>query len=304
MQKTAGVRSTDLGRFLQNRRSGLRPEDLGIDDDGKRRRVAGLRREEVAHLARVSVNYYTRLEQGQNRSASPEVLDALATALCLNQGERAHLHDLARVGGSSKAVTPAEPVRPAVARMVAAYEQGPAVVLGRQVDILAWNRLAHLLFSGHLDVPETACDAQLNLAELVFLEPGARQLYPSWAHEAREMAGYLRMVDGRYPGDEGLAALIRRLRQQSPEFAELWSGHVVWDKTYGTRCLHHPAVGAMTLTFETFRMPDTPDQCVILYQAEEGSPSARALRSLLTADRDATDIRTTDRGKPDIRRAL
>ncbi|MCP3821651.1 helix-turn-helix transcriptional regulator [Streptomyces sp. A3M-1-3] len=283
MQRTTGALRTELGRFLQTRRARLRPEDVGLDGDGKHRRVAGLRREEVAQLARVSVNYYTRLEQGQNRSASPEVLDALATALRLSPDERAHLHDLAGTAGpASRVVTPAESARPAVARMVAAYRQGPAIILGRQMNILAWNELARALFTGHIDFKgPDGRDVLPNLAELVFLEPGARELYPVWMDEAHELAGFLRVMVGRYPNDPGLSALIHKLSAGSPEFAEMWSGHVVWDKTHGTRYLHHPAVGRLTLTFETLRLPDAPDQCVILYQAESGSASEEALRSLL-----------------------
>ncbi|MGW6565988.1 helix-turn-helix transcriptional regulator [Streptomyces sp. NPDC054975] len=285
MQKTTGERGTDLGRFLQIRRSQLSPEDAGLTGDaGKRRRVTGLRREEVAQLARVSVNYYTRLEQGQNRSASPEVLDALAAALRLSPDERAHLHDLAaRSGTAPRSPEPtAEQVRPAVARMIAAYENGPAVALGRLVNILAWNRLARILFSGHVDLGRATRGGALpNLAELVFLEPGARELYPCWMDEAQELAGYLRVMAGRYPGDEKLARLIHRLHEKSPEFAEIWSGHVVWDKTHGTRSLHHPKVGQLTLSFETLRIPDAADQCVVLYRAETGSPSEDAIASLL-----------------------
>ncbi|MEU2549633.1 helix-turn-helix transcriptional regulator [Streptomyces roseolus] len=290
MKKATG--ELELGRFLQIRRGRLSPEDVGLTGDaGKRRRVSGLRREEVAQLARVSVNYYTRLEQGQNGTASPEVLDALATALRLSPDERAHLHDLAaRSGPAPRNPQPlTENARPAVARMIAAYENGPAVLLGRRVDILAWNRLARILFSGHIDLDPAVRDGDLptrggglpNLAELVFLEPGSRALYPHWMDEAHELAGYLRVMAGRYPGDPQLSALIHRLNDKSPEFAEIWSGHVVWDKTHGTRSVHHPKVGRLTLSFETLRLPDAADQCIVLYRAESGSSSEAALASLL-----------------------
>ncbi|MEV7561380.1 helix-turn-helix transcriptional regulator [Streptomyces sp. NPDC089795] len=282
MQRAAGVRDSDLGKFLQVRRSLLTPDDIGLPGDGKRRRVRGLRREEVAHIAQVSVNYYTRLEQGQNRSASPEVLDAIANALRLNPGERAHLHNLSRAAELARPAKAAEEVRPAVARMISAYLQGPAVVLGRQMDILAWNALARTMFSGHIDIEELlARDAPPNLAELVFLHPGARALYPRWNDEAVEMAGYLRMMAGRFPGDAELVELIERLCLASPEFTEIWSGHVVWDKTFGTRHLHHPAVGELTLAFESLRLPDSPDQCIVLYHAEPASLAEEALRVLL-----------------------
>lgn len=285
MQRAAGVRDSDLGMFLQVRRSRLTPDEIGLSSDGKRRRVQGLRREEVAHLAQVSVNYYTRLEQGQNRSASPEVLDAIATALQLNAGERAHLHNLSRAAELARPARPAAEVRPAVARMIAAYVQGPAVVLGRQMDILAWNALARTMFSGHIDVEELlARDTPPNLAELVFLHPGARALYPQWHSEAVEMAGYLRMMAGRFPGDPELTELIDRLGLESEEFTEIWSGHVVGEKTHGTRHLHHPAVGELSLAFESLRLPDSPDQCIVLYHADPASPEERALRVLLEGD--------------------
>lgn len=233
-------------------------------------------------MAGVSVNYYTRLEQGQNRNASPEVLDALAAALQLRPDERAHLHDLARSPVAARAARPTEQVRPSLARMISSFESGPAVLLDRQTKVLAWNRLAAILFTGYIDLtgdngePEPPC-----LARLLFCSPGARQLYSEWCDEATDMVGYLRLMAGRYPGDTELMELIDELMSMSAEFRTMWSQHRVWDKSYGTRHLNHPKVGALTLSYETFRLPEAPDQAIVLYQAEPGSPSGDALGVLL-----------------------
>lgn len=283
MQRSTGERGTELGSFLQSVRGRLRPEEVGISTGAKRRRVAGLRREEVAQLAGVSVNYYTRLEQGQNRNASPEVLDALAAALRLRPEERAYLHDLARSPVAARVSRPTAHVRPSLARMISSFESGPAVLLDRQTKVLAWNRLASILFTGYIDLtgidgePEPPC-----LARLLFCSPGARQLYSDWTEEAMDMVGYLRLMAGRYAGDAELTALISELSSISAEFRVMWSQHRVGDKSYGTRHLNHPKVGGLTLTYETFRLPEAPDQAIVLYQVEPGSPSSDALNSLLS----------------------
>jgi transcriptional regulator with XRE-family HTH domain len=237
----------------------------------------------VAQLAGVSVNYYTRLEQGQNRNASPEVLDALATALRLRPDERAHLIDLSRSPRHAvRAERPASQVRPSLARMISSFGSGPAVLLDRQTKVLAWNRLAMILFTGYIDLtgddgePEPPC-----LARLLFCAPGARQLYSEWTEEATDLVGYLRLMAGRFPADPELTSLIGELSVESREFHALWSEHRVWDKSYGIRHLNHPKVGALALSYETFRLPEAPDQVIVLYQAEVGSPSSEALNSLL-----------------------
>ncbi|WSS18619.1 helix-turn-helix transcriptional regulator [Streptomyces sp. NBC_01190] len=271
-----------MGNFLQSVRSRLRPEEVGLKSHGKRRRVAGLRREEVALLAGVSVNYYTRLEQGQNRNASPEVLDALASALHLRPDERAHLLDLARSPRVGRMERPNEQVRPSLARMIGSFESGPAVLLDRQTKVLAWNRLASILFTGYIDLtgddgqPQPPC-----LARLLFCAPGARQLYSEWMEEATDLVGYLRLMAGRYPTDAQLTGLIAELNATNAQFRTLWSEHRIWDKSHGIRHLNHPKVGALELWYETFRLPEAPDQVIVLYQAELGSPSSRALNSLL-----------------------
>jgi transcriptional regulator with XRE-family HTH domain len=276
---------TELGLFLQAKRSKLKPYDVGLADGGKQRRVSGLRREEVAMLAQVSVNYYTRLEQGQNRSASLEVLNALAVALRLTADERAHLHNLAGLGVNRHPDERSDSqVRMGVAEMVASYTAGPAIVLGRRTEILAWNDLAEGVFSSYIQLPEPGSRTELlNLAELVFLHPGARRLYPSWTDEAQETAGYLRIMAGRYPHDAALAALIDHLSERSGEFADMWAAHIIWDKSHGTRHIYHPATGPLSLLYESFRLPDSPGQCLILYRAKPGSADETALNVLRKA---------------------
>jgi transcriptional regulator with XRE-family HTH domain len=274
---------TELGEFLRSRRNRLRPEDVGLTGYGERRRVPGLRREELAHLAGVSAAYYTRLEQGQSRNASVGVLDALARALRLNDDERVHLNNLARPARVAKPpVVRPERVRPGVRRLIEAFENVPALVLGRRTDVLAWNPLAHALLTGHLEPnsPDRPT-ARPNLARLVFLDPHARELYANWIAESRDLVAYLRMVAGRYPDDPQLLALVGELSVKSPEFAALWSAHPVKDKTHGSRDFRHPLVGQLTLEFEALRLPDMDDQRVVTYNAKPGSPSEAALRLLV-----------------------
>ena len=274
-------RGTELGAFLKSCRSRLRPSDIGISDGSKHRRVMGLRREEVARLAGVSVNYYTRLEQGQSRNASPEVLDALARAMRLDGDERSHIHALARPMRASGLSAQPERLRPGLAGLVDAYSGGPSVIIGRSTDVLAWNRMAQFLLTDHLGAAGSDdADRRPNLARFIFADPYAQRIYPDWNGEARDIVAYLRMTVGRYPGDSRLAALIDDLSAQSPEFRSFWSVQMVRDKTHGVRILYHPVIGRLTLSYETLRLPDSPDQCLVIYQAKPGSASEAGLRLL------------------------
>lgn len=219
-----------LGDFLYARRSQLTPADVGLRDYGDRRRVAGLRREELALLAGVSASYYTRLEQGQSVGASPEILDAVARALCLDEAERRHLHDLADAG---RRRTPARRPRAEQAgattlHLLSTLESVPALVSGRRTDVLAWNRLGHALFAAHLspDSPERTSERP-NLARMLFLDPHTRALYADWTAKAKAVVENLRMVAGRHPDDTLLTSLIGELTVKSPEFAAMWTGHRV-----------------------------------------------------------------------------
>lgn len=273
----------ELGGFLRSRRDRLRPEDVGLRSYGVRRRVQGLRREELARLAGVSVAYYTRLEQGQSTNASQAVLDALAGALRLDDDERGHLHRLARPAAASRRKPKPERLRPGVRQTIMAIEGTPAVVLGRALDVLGWNRAGHLLLAGHLEFEAAERPADRpNLAQLIFLDAHTRELYADWPEKARATASYLRLAAGRYPDDPGLAAVIGELTMNSPVFAALWGKHPVAECVTGPRRLHHPVVGKLTVTEGVSLLADDPGQRLVIYSAEPGSASEAALR-LLTA---------------------
>lgn len=274
-------RRDDLGEFLRSRRARLRPEDVGLTAYGARRRVPGLRREELAHLAGVSSAYYTRLEQGQSGNASDAVLDALARVLRLNPDEHEHLRNLARPRQAKRRATAKpERVRPALRRLVHSIEEVPTILVGRFGHILAWNRLGHALTAPHLDF--TATNRPLdrpNCARLVFLDAHTRDLYPNWAAKASENVAYLRVAAGLFPDDPQLAALVGELTLKSREFAEMWASHPVRERRHGTQMLTHPLVGALTLAYEVLHIPD--DSCVLTtFTAEPGSPSEAALKLL------------------------
>jgi transcriptional regulator with XRE-family HTH domain len=271
-------RQTELGEFLRSRRAGLRPADAGLIDYGDRRRVPGLRREEIAQLAGVSVGYYTRLEQGQSPNASDAVLDAVARALHLNDEEWVHLQSLARPKPKTRRRARPEQVRPTVRQMVEAISGLPALVVGRRVDVLAWNRMAHALLAGHLDFDApTHPGNQPNLARLAFLDPHTRELYVDWRRKCRDIVSYLRVSAGRYPDDLRLAELVGELSVRSPEFAALWSTHPVRECAHNVRDYQHPVVGLLTLHDELLQLPGDEGQRMIVINAAPGSPSEAGL---------------------------
>ncbi|WP_328617725.1 helix-turn-helix transcriptional regulator [Amycolatopsis sp. NBC_00355] len=269
-----------LGEFLQTRRARLRPEDVGLAEHGDRRRVPGLRREELALLAGVSASYYARLEQGYSLNASAEVLDAIAGALALDDTERRHLHNLAgpRRRAGSRRPAP-ERLTPATRQLMAALGDVPVVVLGRRGDVLAWTRTGHALHAGHLGFgsPEDK-GARPNMTRLVFTDAHTRELYPGWAAKARDVVGNLRLAAGQHPDDPLLASLIGELSMKSPEFAALWSDHRVRACDVGVYEMHHAIVGAMTLTQQTLHTEQ--GQRIVVATAEPDSASAHALQLL------------------------
>ncbi|MET8451918.1 helix-turn-helix transcriptional regulator [Streptomyces sp. NPDC005209] len=275
---------SQLGDFLQARRSQLRPEDVGVPTYGERRRVPGLRREELALLAGVSVSYYTRLEQGQSLSASPEVLDAIAGALRLDDSERRYLHDLARVGRqSTRRRRPApERVASATRQLLDVLEDVPAIVLGRRTDVLAWNRLGHALFAGHLEPGAPDLPAQRpNMARLVFLDSHIRDLYADWPSKARAVVGNLRLVSSQHPEDVALHALVGELSAKSAEFASMWADHRIKACTVATYEMRHPLVGPLTVSQQT--LSHGPGPSVVVATTDTGSPSRAALALLAQA---------------------
>lgn len=275
MNGTAG-----LGDFLKTRRSQLRPEDIGVPTYGERRRVPGLRRDELARLAGVSSSYYTRLEQGHAASASVEVLDALATALQLDDAERQHLHALAKpVKHSRRARRPApERVSAATGQLLDALAAVPAIVLGRRSDVLAWNRLGHALFAGHLDFDVAR---RPNMAQLVFLDPHTRELYADWPSKAKAVVGNLRLMAGRHPDDAALHELVGQLSSKSAEFASMWADHRVKACATADYEMRHPLVGSLVVTQQT--MSSGPGPNLVVATAPVGSPSHTALALLAQA---------------------
>jgi transcriptional regulator with XRE-family HTH domain len=272
----------ELGRFLTARRALLKPADIGLPDFGERRRVAGLRREEVAQLAGVSVAYLIRLEQGSAK-ASPQVLDALATALQLDEAERSHLQTLARDGapGRKRRTLPADRISPATEQLLDAFGAAPVVLLGRRSDVLAWNAAGHALIAWYLDPASPGrASTRPNTVRMVFLDPQSRELYADWQRKARDTVGRLRVAAGAYPDDPRLASLIGDLTMRSPEFAALWAQHPVraWDVA-GYR-MRHPLVGDIDVLQHSIAVPDDPGLRLVVITAERESPAESALRML------------------------
>ncbi|WP_330268905.1 helix-turn-helix transcriptional regulator [Streptomyces griseorubiginosus] len=266
-----------LGVFLRARRALVRPEEVGLPA-GSRRRVAGLRREEVAVLAGVSTDYYVRLEQGRERSPSAQVVDALARALGLEEDAADHLHRLARPAGTRSRPRP-EAVSPALLRMMEGWHRTPAVVLGRCLTVLAHNVLGGALFAGHAHSGD--------LLRLVFLDPDAREFYPDWEAVATNSVAALRASAGTAHEDPVMIATVGELSLRSAEFRELWARHDIRRKTRESKRFRHPLVGELTLDYESLTVNSAPGQQLVVYQAEPGSPSEQALAllgSLATAE--------------------
>ncbi|MFC7305259.1 helix-turn-helix domain-containing protein [Streptomyces monticola] len=268
-----------LSEFLRTRRARLKPADVGLPDYGNRRRVPGLRREELSQLAGVSVAYYTRLEQGHGNNVSGEVLDAIARALQLTEDEQAHLTHLAKpklVRKKKKPSARPQHVRVQLQHLLDAMEGVPAYVLGRRLDIIAWNRMACALLG---DFAALGPDER-NMARQIFLAPAAHELYVDWEAKAVEVVSFLRLEAGCYPDDKELSALVGELSVKSEDFRRLWAAHTVQRKRHGTKRLHHPVVGELTLSYETLTLPDTHEQSLVTYHAEPGSHSEESLRLL------------------------
>ncbi|WP_216892037.1 helix-turn-helix transcriptional regulator [Nocardia alni] len=270
-----------LGEFLRARRARLRPEDVDLPALHERRRVAGLRREELAQLAGVSVSYYTRLEQGQSVNASGAILDALAGALRLDEHEREHLHELATQRPRPRRPPPPERLSPMTRDLMRAFGTAPALVLGQRTDVLAWNELGHALLAGHIDrtAPDRPGDRP-NLARMLILDPHTRDLYADWQRKARAVVGNLRLVAGRYPEDALLASLVGELSMRSPEFVALWGDHRVKPCEADAYELRHPLVGALTVTQQILVPARSPKQSVVVVTTTQDSNSQNTLELL------------------------
>lgn len=253
--------------------------------------MTGLRREELAQLAGVSVSYYTRLEQGQSVNASDAILDALATALRLDEHERAHLRQLASQRPRPRRMPPPERLSPLTRDLMRSFGTAPAMVLGRRTDVLAWNTLGHALLAGHMGPTAPDCPADRpNLARMLFLDPHIRDLYADWHRKARAVVGNLRVVAGQHPDDARLAALIGELSMKSPEFTALWSDHRVAPCEADEYELRHPLVGTVTVTQHVLTVARSPEQSLVVVTAAEGSGSEHAITLLARAETTVTGV--------------
>ncbi|SEG30494.1 Helix-turn-helix domain-containing protein [Nonomuraea solani] len=268
-------RSRELADFLRSRRARITPGQAGLTADGRARRVPGLRRDEVARLAGVSTEYYTRLEQGRAGNPSPEVTEALAGALRLDPAEREHLIDLLARPARRAPISP-QRVRPGLHLMLQTLEHVPAFILGRRTDVLAANRLARQVLTDFdaLPVPHR------NLARYYLLDPEARERVGDWERIAAETVAVLRLEAGRYPQDRRLTDLISELTLRSPEFSSWWNDHRVLRRTHGTKLYHHPLAGDLHFSYESFQPPGDTDQSLCVYNIEPGSATAQALQFL------------------------
>ncbi|WP_405056704.1 helix-turn-helix domain-containing protein [Kribbella sp. NBC_01505] len=266
----------DLGTFLTARRAALRPQDVGLPPT-PHRKVDGLRREEVAQLAAISVDYYTRLEQGRVQ-ASAAVLATLARALRLDEDQQTYLYAVAgKNDARPRRRRPVQKVRPAMMRLLSQLTETPAVVLGKRLDILAWNSAAVALYADFGRLPV----ARRNYIRLLFDHPAIRGLHAEWQHDAREAVAALRMEAVADPGDPELAQLVGDLSVQDADFRTWWAEHHVSTGNYGTKHYDHPTVGRLTLDCDLWTSPDGPAQRLMVLTAAVGSPSYDALRALV-----------------------
>ncbi|MEW2130189.1 helix-turn-helix transcriptional regulator [Streptomyces sp. NPDC005435] len=274
---------SDLGDFLKSRRAALRPEEVGLTPLPNRRRVTGLRREELAMLSGVSVTHYTRLEQGRAAGASDSVLNAIARTLRLTEDETAHLKALARPV-RSRSTTPARPEQASasVRQLLASMREVPALALDRRNDILAWNTVGHALLAPHLPFEAPAARAgRPNLTRMLFLDPDYRALYRDWPEEAVLAVASLRQQTARHPDDPGLTDLVGHLTIHSDDFTTHWNRHPVRTCTSGVKHLRHPVAGDLDLDFETLTLPSPSGHRLITYTAKPHSDTAVALTVLL-----------------------
>ncbi|MET0783778.1 MAG: helix-turn-helix transcriptional regulator [Leifsonia flava] len=277
MDQTAQIRE-----FLSTRRARITPEQAGLPAYGGNRRVTGLRREEVAMLAGVSVDYYVRMERGNLAGVSDSVLEALGRALQLDDAERAHLFDLARASvptlstSSPRHRPAAKGVREPVQQLLDAITDAPAWVRNARHDMLASNRLARALYSPML----TDAHQPPNSARFVYLDPASREFFTDWERAADDIAAMLRLEAGQHPHDRALSDLIGELSTRSEVFRQRWAKHNVRFHRTGFKRLHHPIVGALELNFEAMELSSDADLTLLVYTAPVGSPTADALKML------------------------
>lgn len=277
--RAAVSNANEIREFLASRRAKISPQRAGLPRYGRKRRVPGLRREEVALLADVSVEYYTRLERGEARGVSNEVLDAVSRALQLDEAEHAHLLDLVRIASLDRAPRRSsgpKQVRTSIKRIVDALASIPAFVNNGRLDVLYANPLAEALFLEQFGDPVRPP----NWARYIFLDPRAKAFYADWEGVAHDIVALLRGEAGRNPYDRALSDLVGMLSTRSEEFRVLWAGHDVRFHRTGVKSFHHPLVGDLTLEWDSLPLPADPGLTLVTYSADVGSPSEEALGEL------------------------
>ncbi|PZE64953.1 transcriptional regulator [Curtobacterium sp. MCPF17_018] len=266
--------------FLSSRRARITPEQAGVETFGTRRRVTGLRREEVARLAGVSIDYYTRLERGKLQGVSESVLDAIGRALQLDPAEQEHLRDLAQHQNETPRragrVVPVAAVRPELQYLLDVVTDAPAMIVNNRQDIVAANALGFAMHSDLVAAPARP----MNFSRFIFLDPQARNFYQDWQRAAHTNVAILRREAGRTPNDKDLAALIGELSMRSDDFRELWAAHDVRRHYAGVKSFRHGVVGPLELHFQTLELAEDPGLALTIYPATPGSPTADALRVL------------------------
>jgi transcriptional regulator with XRE-family HTH domain len=265
----------ELADFLRRARAQCDPARAGLPPDGRVRRVPGLRREEVALLAGVSADYYTRLEQGRHITPSPAVVEAVGRALGLDAAGQAHLSDLigATTAPPRRRTPGVQRLRPGLHQLLDSLDGVPALALGRRTDVLGANRLAKALFTDFDAMPP----GERNYARWLFLDQNARALFVDWEVQARAAVENLRLDVGRGPGDRAAQELVSLLRERCEDFDHWWRQHRVHQRTHGSKRLQHPLVGELTVEYETLSLPGDAETALFLYTAEAASASRQAL---------------------------
>jgi len=288
----------EIRQFLTTRRAKITPEQAGLRFYGANRRVPGLRREEVALLAGISIEYYTQLERGNATGVSGEVLDAIARALQLDDVERAHLTDLVKTANTARPGrrrSARQRVRPSVQQVLDAMTGAAAFVRNGRLDVLSANQLGYALYS-----PVFAGSVQpVNLARFIFLDPRSSEFYRDWDGIAAAAVGSLRAEAGRDPYDRALTDLVGELSTRSEQFRVRWAAHDVEYYRSGLQPFHHPVAGDLTLSYDALEIPADPGLTIIAYTAEPGSPARQALDLLASRAATPGNVSASQAGRTD-----